>query len=309
MMTMLRREETPAPSVSVVIPFYGSASELQTSIASLQCQTRRDIEVIVVADGCLIDDEAVCSLREKKVPVQIIRLPKRQGPFQARTVGAERSTGEHLWFLDHDDYVEPDFVEQMLARSLESEADIVECPFIIEKPGERPYLFQRFGEDVIRREDEILEKYMIGESHNNLANKLIRRALWIRAMEKLEELGAPSRERLIFCEDLLCTIILYSMAHRYASTRSTAYHYIQREGSTMNDLEPNTITECLKSLEVAIEIIWPLLTSLCSPVSLQAFRRRELDWAVEELLGRACNCLGANEWALVAKIQRHYIGS
>ena len=292
--------------ISVVIPFHGKVSELEVALAALVLQTFRDFEVVVVADGCAVEEDVLDGLRAQGIPASLLQLPERQGAFRARAEGAKATSGSYLWFFDHDDDVEAVFLERMLARARSSEADVVECPFWVVPPGKAPYILQRFATETMRVDAAILESYLMGESHNNLANKLIRRSLWEQAMAQLKTMGLPKDSQVIFCEDMLCTVLLYRCAHTYASTIQTEYRYLQRSDSPMVSTDPAVVDACLISLETVLKVLRPLLQDHGQFSSVVEFRNREVDWRLKNLLDRAGTSLGEESLKRVGRIQSLY---
>lgn len=291
-------------SISVVIPFHGRVNELEMALGALEKQTLRDFELVVVADGCAVDEQVLEGLRGQGVCASVLRLPESQGAFRARGAGAAITSGAFLWFLDHDDSVEPRFLERMLERAESTQADVVECPFWVVPPEGAAHAFQRFEGETVRTDAAILESYLLGESHNNLANKLIRRSLWQAAMEELATLDLADDATLIFCEDLLCTVLLYRQAGIYASTIHTEYRYLQRADSTSNSSDPAVIEACLTSMETVLRALEPLLKGRSTASSLAAFRSRELAWNLDRLLRRVDRALAPKGWERVGRIQQ-----
>ena len=99
-----------APKVSVILPVYNVAPYLGRCIESLQAQTLADLEFIFV-DDCSTDGsmESVEAWAEKDSRVRILRNEKNIGPGPSRNRGIEEARGEHLSFVDPDDYIAPDF--------------------------------------------------------------------------------------------------------------------------------------------------------------------------------------------------------
>lgn len=104
------------PLVSIIIPVYNSEKYLGTTINSLFNQTYQDFEIILVDDGstdtsgCLCDDLA---LRDKRISVI---HKKNGGVSDARNVRIDRAKGELIWFVDHDDFVYPDYLDTMVTE-------------------------------------------------------------------------------------------------------------------------------------------------------------------------------------------------
>ncbi|MCP9889427.1 PIG-L family deacetylase, partial [Cyanobium sp. ATX 6A2] len=296
--------QTRSPAVSVVIPFYGRMDEVKTAIGALECQTINNFEVILVADGCLFDEKVLRKLRDLCINTKVIRISRNGGAFAARIKGAAKAHGEYLWFFDHDDYVEPNFIQQMLSKATVTLADVVECPFVNIKRGEKARVFKRFEGETNLNGENILKAYLLGKSHNNLANKLIRRSSWRKAIRALRSMGISLKQRLIFCEDMLCTIALYDQANQYASTLQTEYTYQHRPASTTTTSRHEIIEACLSDLATVLSVIKPILLKHSCTQALDNFKEREVNWAVANLaVERLNNCLTSNAWDDVGRIQ------
>lgn len=292
------------PAVSVVIPFCGQVSELAVALLALESQSIRDFEVVVVADGCDVEDQVLSGLRGRAISASVLRLPEQLGTFRARAAGAAAVSGTYLWFLDHDDSVAPEFLEKMLARARDTEADVVECPFIVVPVVGEPYQWRRFNAETVRRGACILECYLVGKSYNNLANKLIRLTLWEIAMDQINVMLPRESPKLIYCEDMLCTMLLYRHAKVYASTIQAEYCYLQNPQSSMQVRDSAIVDDCLNSLEVVLRTLAPVLKAHGKASSLEAFRSREVEWNLEHILGRVDHCLASEGWNLVGRIRQ-----
>lgn len=99
------------PVVSVVIPCYRQAHFLGEAIESALAQTHRQIEIIVVDDG---SPDNTAEVAARYVGVRYIRQ-ENQGLSGARNTGLHASNGQYVVFLDADDRLVPNGVEQGLA--------------------------------------------------------------------------------------------------------------------------------------------------------------------------------------------------
>ena len=113
--------------VSVVIPVYNIAPHLHQCLDSVLSQTLHDIEVICVDDGSTDESpEILKAYAQKDERVQVISQ-ENAGPGVARNTGMKGATGEYLIFLDSDDWFELDFLEKMVRKAKETNADVVIC--------------------------------------------------------------------------------------------------------------------------------------------------------------------------------------
>lgn len=100
------------PAVTVVIPLYNKAREIDRTLRSVQAQTRSDYQVIVVDDGS--DDgggEAVLALGDPRF--RLIRQGNG-GVSVARNRGLEEARTELVALLDADDEWHPEFLAVLL---------------------------------------------------------------------------------------------------------------------------------------------------------------------------------------------------
>lgn len=109
-----------APTVTIIIPTYNSSATIAETLESVNEQTYRDYEVIVV-DDCSSDD-TVDVLKKIEVPHSLIVREENGGPAAARNDGIAVASGEWIAFLDGDDVWLPRRLEvQMEAAKIDSD--------------------------------------------------------------------------------------------------------------------------------------------------------------------------------------------
>lgn len=110
--------------VSVIIPVYNVEKYLVECLDSIINQTYKDLEIIIIDDGSTDNSGIICdeyALKDNRVKVV---HKENSGQSAARNLGIEIARGEYLTFIDSDDYVELDFVEQLIYIIQKSGADI-----------------------------------------------------------------------------------------------------------------------------------------------------------------------------------------
>ena len=108
---------------SVVIPTYQRREIVERTVVSLERQTHRDFEIVVVVDGCTDGTAAV--LRALRIsPALRVVEQSNQGGAAARNAGAAVATGELLLFLDDDMEADPALLAEH-DRSHRDGADVV----------------------------------------------------------------------------------------------------------------------------------------------------------------------------------------
>lgn len=108
-MTLDSEDET----VSVVIPFWNGSRYIERALDSVDVQSVKPLEVIVVDDGSSSEESQQLALlaRQRNFTV-VARLNGGQGA--ARNQGVSLSKGKYICFLDQDDYFLPTHIEKLL---------------------------------------------------------------------------------------------------------------------------------------------------------------------------------------------------
>lgn len=113
------------PVVSVIIPVYNTAGYLPECIDSIIGQTFKDIEIICVNDGS--PDEALDILKEYAQKDERIAVidQENKGQSAARNHALEIAAGEYYYFMDSDDYVLPEMLEELIEGMKEKDLEVL----------------------------------------------------------------------------------------------------------------------------------------------------------------------------------------
>lgn len=116
--------------VSVIVPVYNTEQYLPACLDSLLHQTIIDFEVIVVDDGSIDRSSIICdeyALKDDRFKVYHL---SNGGVSNARNYGLSKAKGEYVTFVDSDDFVDNDYIEQ-LVNAIGVGADIVMSGIIL----------------------------------------------------------------------------------------------------------------------------------------------------------------------------------
>lgn len=111
--------------VTVLMPIYNAERFLHESIASLLVQTSNDWKLICIDDGSTDSSKAIVEEYCKKDSRIKLLCQENAGPAVARARAIEIADTEYVSILDSDDAYAPDYVEKMLARAEETNADSI----------------------------------------------------------------------------------------------------------------------------------------------------------------------------------------
>lgn len=106
-------------TVSIIIPAYNAAASLPLALQSLQAQSWRALEIIVV-DDCSEDGTAsiVNTAAQHDPRIRLLRLPANSGAYAARNAGAAAALGDFITVHDSDDWSHPQKIEKQVRALL-----------------------------------------------------------------------------------------------------------------------------------------------------------------------------------------------
>lgn len=114
------------PCISFIVPVYNMERLLPRALRSLRAQTLTDFEAILINDGSKDGSAALCAqAAAEDARFRFIDQPNG-GVAAARNAGLDAARGEYIFFLDPDDWVEPDAAEVLYHAARNADADCVE---------------------------------------------------------------------------------------------------------------------------------------------------------------------------------------
>jgi glycosyltransferase involved in cell wall biosynthesis len=105
------------PKISVVVPTYNAARTLDATLTSIFASEYDNFEVIVVDDGCKDDSARIAG----QYPCTLVRMERNVGAARAKNAGAERASGDIVFFTDSDCVIRPDAL-RLIAANLADES-------------------------------------------------------------------------------------------------------------------------------------------------------------------------------------------
>ncbi|MDR0535807.1 MAG: glycosyltransferase [Puniceicoccales bacterium] len=228
---------------SVIIPVFNVADFLPRAIKSVLSQEDGDMELILVDDGSTDASGMICDDFAKRHACVHVVHQKNGGPSIARNAGLDRATGDYVVFLDGDDWFDShtfcDFEKNPALR----DADILGFSHVRhfsdgrEVPSFLPYALEK----AVPLADVIASNYFFPSV-----------CLYVYKREFLEANGLRFVEG-IFHEDVDFISRVLCLAKTGCFTRFAAYHYFQRENSTMTRMDPGHIQRRISSYLVVLE--------------------------------------------------------
>lgn len=269
------------PLISVIVPVYNAERYLGEAIESVLNQTYANFELLLINDRSADNSKEICekyAQKDKRI-VLLENNMENHGPGPARNIGLDNASGEFIYFMDADDWIDAGLLECSVRRIQETNADIVQFGVIYERnDNNNPERYCREGKDLLTKEE-------IKNDFCNFWNKN-RNSLWLYLFRR-ETVKTIRFESIIIGEDFCYTIDALANAEKIAYISKELYHYRFVDGSTSHRWTPNTI-ECR-------EILWKhqrdFLKSFKGTVDNSAYAEAAYDnyiWAVYQLSSNLC---------------------
>ena len=117
------------PKVSVIVTCYNQELYIKECIKSINSQSYDNIELLVYNDGSRDDSEQVIkkTIEHLNNDVQYFSQ-ENQGVAATRNRGLARATGDFLLFVDGDDFLEKNYILELIKLANKEKLDITYCP-------------------------------------------------------------------------------------------------------------------------------------------------------------------------------------
>ena len=109
--------------VSIIVPVYNVEAYLRECLDSIIAQTYTNLEVILVNDGSTDSSGQICNeYAAKDSRFMVIEKPNG-GQSSARNAGMQAAKGEYVYFIDSDDWIQPDTISFCVQAMISANAD------------------------------------------------------------------------------------------------------------------------------------------------------------------------------------------
>lgn len=209
--------------VSIIVPVYNVEVYIAKCIESIQRQTYKNLQIILVDDGSTDKSGEICdnyALFDQRI--QVIHQ-KNKGPVGARKIGLENAKGKYIGFVDGDDYIDSCMYYNLMNEIITTKSDFVHFGYW--DNNSKKILPQKMLVEL-----ELNRKQLLG---NAIYGRGITPSLWSKLFDAdlIKKSHSLVPEKCFLGEDLICLCICILESRRVAFKDEAFYHYRVRKES------------------------------------------------------------------------------
>lgn len=222
---------TKGKLVSVIVPVYNAENYLGYCLNSIVSQTYQQIEIILINDGSTDNSLAICqnyALVDDRISIITV---ENNGVSNARNVGLDAAKGEYIQFIDSDDVIKSNMIEQTVQMMEAYQKDVVVSSFEMITLGQNDADMNKIsfscnimgGECVLTREKFFKKMAFILWRTSLLEcswNKLFRRSI-------IQENNIRFPKELTLGEDFCFNMDYFQYVNGAVFTNKVYYYYMQ----------------------------------------------------------------------------------
>ncbi|MGO4943119.1 glycosyltransferase family 2 protein [Ruoffia tabacinasalis] len=216
------------PLISVIVPCYNSEKWVLESLESVNKQTYKNFEIIVVDDGSYDNTKDIVKNYDSSI---VYKYQQNKGPAAARNLGVSVAKGQYIAFLDSDDLWENNKLEKQLSyiqSNEETDLILTDVTVVNEK---NEFLFYHYNSVPLNKHELIIELFL-GNIGMNTPTIFMKKEVFNKVGGFTESL--PLREDHFFLMEISATFNIAHMKEHLVRRRV-------RASSLSHSVDPNQI--------------------------------------------------------------------
>ena len=248
---------------SIIVPVYKTEKVLSRCIDSILEQTVEDYELILIEDGSPDRCGAICDeYASKDTRIQVVHQ-KNGGVSKARNSGLDVAKGEYIIFIDSDDYVEKDYLEQFS----KSKAELIISGYILEGDSISGSIIKQY-------DNEELSACLMSEIgywfEMGIFNYACTKAF---SSEIIRQYKIRFCEKICLGEDTLFVMQYALRCKNIQKIESHGYHYVKYNHETLSNSKSGT-EDMIKNIEFVNNQIYDEMKKFIGEVAESYIARR-----------------------------------
>ncbi|WP_302487237.1 glycosyltransferase family 2 protein [uncultured Megamonas sp.] len=228
--------------VSIIVPVYNVDKYLERCIKSILKQSFLNWELLLINDGSTDKSGFICDrFSEKDKRIKVVHK-KNEGVSATRNLGISLAKGRYITFIDSDDWIEEDLLEQMIYEKERMNVPILITGFVVDYNNRTQYIFKKSKPSILNKEEIQLE-FLNAEKFNwTVYDKLYDRNLFLKH---------KFNTKIKIGEDMLLFWQLVNSVNFVGYVPLYKYHY---DANASNTMTSSFSRKWMKSLFLKINI-------------------------------------------------------
>lgn len=225
---------------SIIVPVYKAQQYLRTCIDSIMGQTYPNFELILVDDGSPDLSLQICMEYEQKDNRVKVVHKENRGVSAARNEGLKIAKGDYIIFVDSDDYVKSNLLEEIEKNISKNQADIVVYGFEKVVGNKTTVNIPNINE--FSKSTDCF--YTNVQNFDNMINNHWSVVVWNKAIKK-SVIKQNFDENIHFSEDLLFNSQFFTSPLKMSVIEQALYIYVLKDVSLSKKCDKNSINNLI----------------------------------------------------------------
>lgn len=217
------------------MPAYNAEEFVKDCLDSLIRQTYKNIEIILIDDGSIDLTGEICDIYQRQYESLVkVEHCNHGGVSNARLLGAQKAIGKYVVFVDADDWIENDYISEMLSHM--EGADIVAAGISRELMNEKGSIICEYNSisagkyETNAERQELYGKMLYSGAPYQfgvlpyICNKMFRKELIQFLLEKINKCIFDGEDAVLLYQYLL-------LSRKIVLTDGCKYHYVNHNNS------------------------------------------------------------------------------
>lgn len=236
-------------AVSIIIPIYNMEKYLSRCLDSVEGQTFSDWEIICINDGSTDNSAIILDEYKSRDPrIKVLENKVNKGLSYSRNIGIKNAVGEYIFFLDADDHIKLESIEELFREASLNSLDILY--FDIQRRFENKELCEQFRDYPDKRKyaypniysgAKLFELFHRNHDHVVLSTNFLIRRDFLRQNKIFFYENIMHEDMLFFLQTIL-------VAKRVSCVAKVYYYYEIHQHSIMTTEDNRKILHRFKSL-------------------------------------------------------------
>lgn len=230
--------------ISIVVPIYNVEKYLKKCVDSIINQTYKNLEIILVDDGSPDNCSKICDEYARQDSRIKVIHKENGGLSEARNAGMKIATGEYISFIDSDDWIKSEMIEDMYNRMIEDKSDLASSGVLwVDENGVEIRNATVSENCVLNTEQALSELINDGKLKQHVWNKLY----------KTDLIKNIPFDKGKYHEDVFWSYQVIGKAEKISVEKNSYYYYVQRSESIMGEKYSAKRLDALDAMELRCE--------------------------------------------------------